>query len=329
MKPKALRLIAALIGATALMWQAPLPAAAQSFPNRQITIVVPYAPAGILDVVARIVAEGLRIKFNQAVVVLNKVGGGGMIGIREVMRAAPDGYTLLMANDGSHAIYPFVDPNVQFDPLRDFVPIAMPAEYSHAFMINAKVPATTVKEFVAYAKSKGDSLSFGTPGYGSVGHVAMEYFMEQTSTRMLHVPYRGTAPALYDLMIGEITASLQSMSGVIPQIGNADLRILAVTGKDREAAMPDVPTMEESGFPGFIVTSWLGILAPADTPTDVQQTLGNAIVEVAKNPQTQKSLRTLGLEPATLDAPAFAKFYKAEIEKWKRLVAERGIKIPG
>jgi len=324
-----LRTAAKLIAALCAMFATFSIASAQPYPNRQITIIVPYAPAGILDVVAHIVAEGLRSKFNQPVVVLNKVGGGGMIGIGEAMRAAPDGYTLLMANDGSHAIYPFVDPNVKFDPLRDFVPIAMPAEYSHAFMINSKVPAKTVKEFVAYAKSKGDSLSFGTPGYGSVGHVAMEYFMEKTGTQMLHVPYRGTAPALYDLMIGEITASLQSMSGVIPQIGNAQLRILAVTGKDREPTMPDVPTMEEAGFPGFIVTSWLGVLAPAGTPQDIQQALGNAIVEVAKNPETQKNLRTLGLEPATLDAPAFAKFYRAEIEKWKRLVAERGIKVPG
>src|SRR5262245_46461861 len=201
-------------------------AATTDYPNKQITIVVPYPPGGILDVVGRIVADGLSSKFNQPVIVVNRVGGGGSVGIGEVVRAPPDGYTLLVANDGTHAILPFVDPNFKFDPLRDFVPIAMPVEYAHALLTSAKLPPNSVPEFVAYARARPDALAFGTPGYGSLAQVAMELFMQQTGIKMLHVPYKGSAQALSDLLVGVISANLQSITGVIPQIGNPTIKIL-------------------------------------------------------------------------------------------------------
>ncbi len=300
---------------------------AQAYPNRPITIVVPYPAGGVLDVVGRLLADGLSAKFNQAVIVVNRVGGGGSTGIGEVVRANPDGYTLLMANDGSHAILPFVDASFKFDPVRDFVPVAMPAEYAHALLINKKTPATTLPEFIAYAKSKPDQLTFGTPGFGSLAHVAMELFMQQTGTKMLHVPYKGAAPALTDLLAGVITSNLQSMSGVIGQVGNPSIRILAVTAPRRVEALPDVPTMVESGLPQMVAMSWLGVLAPAQLAPQVRDTLSRAIIEVAGSAATQAKLRSLGLEPARLEADAFADFYRSEVEKWKEVVSERNIRI--
>jgi tripartite-type tricarboxylate transporter receptor subunit TctC len=216
-----IRRAACLIGCCfVLAFGQPFEARGQSYPSRPVTIIVPYPPGGVLDVVGRLLADGLSAKLKQPFVVVNRVGGGGLIGIGEVLRGSPDGYTLLMANDGSHAIGPFVDPSFKFDPVRDFVPIAMPAEYAHAFLINTKTPAKTISEFVAYAKSRPGELTFGTPGYGSLAQVAMELFMELTDTKMIHVPYKGAGPALTDLMVGVITSNLQSMSGVIGQVGN-------------------------------------------------------------------------------------------------------------
>ena len=300
---------------------------AQAYPNHPITIVVPYPAGGVLDVVGRLLADGLSARFNQAVIVVNRVGGGGSTGIGEVVRANPDGYTLLMANDGSHAILPFVDPGFRFDPIRDFVPVAMPAEYAHALLINKKTPATTLSEFVAYARSKPDQLTFGTPGFGSLAHVAMELFMQQTGTKMLHVPYKGAAPALTDLLAGVITSNLQSMSGVIGQTGNPNIRILAVTSPQRVAALPDVPTMVESGLPEMVAMSWLGVLAPAELPSSIRDMLSKAIIEVAGSAGTVAKLRSLGLEPARLETDAFAGFYRSQVEKWKLVVAERNIRI--
>jgi len=302
--------------------------ATTDYPNKQITIVVPYPPGGILDVVGRIVADGLSSKFNQPVIVVNRVGGGGSVGIGEVVRAPPDGYTLLVANDGSHAILPFVDPNFKFDPLRDFVPIAMPVEYAHALLISARLPPNSVPEFIAYAKARPDALAFGTPGYGSLAQVAMELFMQQTGIKMLHVPYKGSAQALSDLMVGVIAANLQSITGVIPQIGNPSIKILAVTSRERVPALPDIPTITESGLPQFVVTSWLGIMGPAGLPAAVRDKLSEAIVEITKAPGPQARLRALGVNPVALDASAFAAFYVADVARWKQVVISRDVRIP-
>jgi tripartite-type tricarboxylate transporter receptor subunit TctC len=300
---------------------------ADGYPAKPITLVVAYPPGGILDVVARIAADGLRTRFNQPVIVVNRTGGGGSIGIGEVVRARPDGYTLLVGNDGTQAILPFVDPSFAYDPVRDFVPIAMPIEYGHALLVNAGVPANSISAFVTFAKSQPDRLTFGTPGYGSLAHAAMELFMKETGTRMLHVPYKGAAPALTDLMAGVITSNLQSMTGVIPQIGNRQVKILAVTSERRVTALPDVPTMAESGLPRVVVTSWVGVLGPAGLPADIRDKLSNAMVDTFKQPDVRARLHGLGVESIGSDAKAFADFYAAEIAKWKQIVADRGIRI--
>jgi tripartite-type tricarboxylate transporter receptor subunit TctC len=302
-------------------------AQAQGYPNRAITIIVSYPPGGVLDVVGRLIADGLSKRFSQPVIVVNRVGGAGATGIGEVVRAEPDGYTLLMANDGSHAILPFVDRNFRFDPIKDFVPIAMPAQYAHALLINTETPVTTLSEFIAYAKARPDQLTFGTPGYGSLAHVAMELFMQLTGTRMLQVPYKGAAPALTDLMTGVITSNLQSMSGVVAQVGNPSIRMLAVTSPQRVASLPDVPTMVESGLPQMVVMSWLGLFAPAQVSPQIRDTLSEAVVEIVAAPATQAKLRSLGLEPAALGADAFSAFYRNDIARWKTVVSERNIGI--
>ena len=289
--------LAAGLGLALMASWAPTLAQADDFPNRPISLVVPYPPAGVLDTVARIIADGMSKKLGRPVIILNKVGGGGAVGMGYVAHAAPDGYTLLMGNEGSNAILPFADPNFRFDPYADFTPITIAVEYSHALMVNAKTPSTTVQGFVDYARARPGELTYGTPGYGSTAQLAMELFMKLTATQMIHVPYRGSALALTDLMAGMITSTLQSMTGVIPQIGAKETRILAVTGSRREEALPDTPTMIESGLPDLVVTSWLGLFSPPDTPLVVRAKLDEAIREAARAPMAAETIAPVGTPP--------------------------------
>jgi tripartite-type tricarboxylate transporter receptor subunit TctC len=301
-------------------------ASAQSYPSRQISLIVPYAPGGVLDLVARLLAEGLREKYGQPVVVLNRAGGNGNIGTAEAVRAEPNGYTLYLNNDGGLAIHAAVDPQFKFDAVADFVPIAMPAEYSHLFIVHKDVPANSVQEFVTYAMANPGKLSYGSPATGSLGHLATEMFDQHAGIKMTHVPYRGAAPALNDLVAGTLTMNIQSIPSARGQYESDRLKILAVFNDKRVPELPKVPTMAEAGFPGFVIKSWLGVFGPRRLPDPIRDQLSTVMSEIVKSPGAEAQLRRVGFEPVGMTAADFRQFYVDELQRWQKIANQTGIK---
>ena len=322
----ALRVVATLI--ICLLAGLASPTHAQSaFPSRPITLVVPYAPGGVVDMTARLLADGLRERFGQPVIVVNKPGANGMIALAELVKTEPDGYTLLLNNDGGLGIPPAVDPNFKFDPRRDYTPVMQAVEYGYLFAVNSSVPARSIAEFVAYAKTRPGQLNFGSPGIATMPHIATELFMQQTGVRMVHVPYKGAAPALSDLLAGVLTVNVQSIPTALGQLASDHMKVLAVLSEHRLAALPDVPTMQESGVPGLVVTSWLGVFGPPGLPPAIRDTLAEAMIGVVRRPEVAARFRSIGFEPSGTDAPTFAAHYYSEVDRWKAFTAERGIRI--
>jgi tripartite-type tricarboxylate transporter receptor subunit TctC len=301
-------------------------ASAQSFPSRPIRLIIPFPPAGITDLSGRLVAEGLRAKLNQPVIVENKPGAQGMIGLRELLKADPDGYTLMAGTVGSVVIGYAIDANAQFDPMRDLVPIAGTAEYATAMVVNNKTPVNSVKEFIDYAKARPGKLSFGSTGVGAMDYLAVELFMRQTGTSMVHVPYRGGPGALHDLMGGNIDLLIEVFPVVMEQIKSGQIRGLAVSSPYRLPAVPDLPTFKEAGVSGVELTGWLGAYGPPRLPQDVRATLGKAIVEVVKQPDVQAKFRAIGFEPTGLGVKEFSEFHAAEVKRWMAFISEIGLR---
>jgi tripartite-type tricarboxylate transporter receptor subunit TctC len=304
-------------------------AAAQAqeiYPSRQITIVAPFPAGGSTDLVARIIADGLRSKLGQPVIVENKPGGTGVIGTREVVKALPDGYTLLLGNVGALAIPAAMNPDFPVDPIRDLVPISMSAEFVGVMLVKKDLPINTLQEFIAYAKGRPGELNFGTSGTGSLVHLSAELLMQQANLRMQHVPYRGGANSMTDLLAGTLDVLFTSSPVAVGQVHNKGLKMLAVTSRYRLHALPDVPTMQEAGLRNYDVTGWLGVLGPAGLPLSVRDKLSAALVDIVREPDTQAKLRTIGFEPVGTDAAIFERFYRAEVKRWADFVKERGIK---
>ncbi|HEY2135591.1 MAG TPA: tripartite tricarboxylate transporter substrate binding protein [Xanthobacteraceae bacterium] len=323
-KHRAVSLIAAAI-TTCLFTSA---THAQSpFPSRPITLLVPYPPGGVVDMTARLIADGLKDKFRQPIIVLNRPGANGMIALAELVKSEPDGTTLLLNNDGGLGLPPAVDPNFRFDPRRDYTPVMQAVEYGYLFAVSSSVPARTVADFIAYAKARPGTLNFGSPGAGTLPHIATELFMRQTGVRMVHVPYKGAAPALADLLTGVLAVNVQSIPTALGQIGSDRMRVLAVLSDHRLAVLPDVPTMAESGIENFVVTSWLGVFGPPGLPDAIRDTLSRAMIEVVRQPDVAARFRAIGFEPVGTDAPTFARHYYAEVDRWKAFAAQTGIKI--
>ena len=251
-------------GAAGLRW------AADAFPSRSIRLLVPFPPAGIADLSARLVAEGLRQKLNQAVVVENKPGANGVLGLRELLKSEPDGYTLMVGTVGSVVIGYAIDANAPFDPARDMVPIAGTAEYATAMVVNKQLPVNSVQEFIAYAKARPGKLTFGSTGVGALDYLAAELFMKETGIEMVHVPYKGGPGALNDLLGGSIDVIIEVFPVVMEQIRSGAIKGLAVSSSYRLPALPDVPTFAEAGLPGVTLTGWVGIYGPPGLPADVR-----------------------------------------------------------
>jgi len=321
-------LLTAVFGAFLTLAAVSSPAVAQSaFPSRPITLVVPYPPGGVVDITARLMADGLRDRFKQPVLVLNKPGANGMIALADLVKAEPDGYTLLLNNDGGLGIPPAVDPNFKFDPRRDYTPVMQAVEYGYLFAVNSALPVKTLADFVAYAKAHPGQLDFGSPGLGTLPHIATELFMRQTGVKMVHVPYKGAAPALSDLLAGTLAVNVQSIPTALGQIGSDRMRVLAVLSDHRLAALPEVPTMEESGMAGFVVTSWLGVFGPPGLPDAIRDQLGDAMIAVTRLPEVQERFRHIGFEPVGTDAATFARHYYGEVDRWKAFATQYGIRI--
>jgi tripartite-type tricarboxylate transporter receptor subunit TctC len=301
--------------------------AADPYPTRPIRLIIPFPPAGITDLSGRLVAEGLRAKLGQPVVVENKPGANGVLGLRELLKAEPDGYTLMVGNLGSLVINYAIDTKASFDPMKDVVPIAATSEYATAMVVNNKTPVKSVKEFIAYAKERPGKLTFGSTGVGAMDYLAVELFMRQTGTSMVHVPYRGGPLALNDLLGGQIDLLIEVFPVVSEQIRSGAIRGLAVSSSYRLPSVPDLPTFEQAGVPGIVLTGWLGIYGPPKMPEDIRAKLGEAIVEVVKQPDIQKKFRDIGFEPMVdQGVKEFTALHESEVKRWTAFLTEIGIR---
>ena len=305
----------------------PLLAHAQAWPSRPIHIVAPSTPGDAPDVIARIVADKLSVALGREVVVDNKPGAGGVVGSEFVAKATPDGYTLIMGNAGSHGINAAVYAKLPYDIQRDFAPVSQIAVAPNIFVVNPNVPAKTVQEFIAYAKSRPGQLAYASGGNGSSSHMSMELFKSMTGADLIHVPYKGSSPALTDVVAGNDVAMFVNMPPAVPLVKAGKLRALAVTTLTRSPLMPDVPTVSESGLTGYETVAWFGVLAPAGTPKDVVNRLSAELAKIAHSPEMRERLTSLGAEPVGSTPEAFSAVIARDIAKWTALSKSVGIKV--
>jgi tripartite-type tricarboxylate transporter receptor subunit TctC len=300
--------------------------AEDAYPSHPIHLIVPFPAGGIADLSGRLIAEGLRVKFGQPVIVENKPGANGVLGYRDMVKADPDGYTLMMGTVGSVVIMAAIDPKPAFDSVHDLVPIANAAEYATALVVNNQLPVNSAKEFVAYAKAHPNKLSFGSTGVGALDYIAAELLMKEAGINMVNVPYKGGPGALNDLMAGSIDAIVEVFPVVMNQIKAHTIKGLAVTSPYRQPLLPDLPTFKESGFGGVVLTGWLGLYGPPHMPEDVRQKLGKAVVEIVKEPDVAAKFHAIGFEPTGQDADTFAAYHAAEVKRWRQFTTEIGLR---
>ena len=312
--------------ALALMVAA-LGAQAQGFPNRPVTLVVPFPPGGGTDTGARIVAQKLGAKWGQTVVVENKGGAAGMIGADLVAKARPDGYTILMGNIGTQAINPSLYKKLPYDPDTAFAPISLVAELPLAMMVNPAVPANSAKEFVALAKRQPGQLSYSSSGAGGAPHLAAEMFKEATGTFILHVPYRGGGPAIADLLAGHVQLSFMTVLEASGHIKAGKLRALAVTGARRVPAVPEVPTLAETVLPGFNSISWIGLFAPAGTPKDIVDRISADVRELLASDEVKGKLIELGAVPAGNTPAQFQALIDSDRKRYAQVIRDKKITV--
>lgn len=302
-------------------------ASAATFPTKPIRIVVGFPAGGPLDLHARLLADKLQAVLGQPVLIDYKSGAGGTVGAQEVMKSPPDGHTLMLANTGVMVINPALYTKLPYGTLRDFVPVARTAMQPLALLVNPKLPVTTLPQFIAYAKARPGQINYGSAGNGGISHLVPEMFKNATGLFMVHIPYRGSAPAFTDLMAGQV----QFMAESIPQAANyhrqGKVRALAVTSRERSVALPDVPTVIESGLPGFEVVGFYGFLAPAGTPKEVVQQLSDAFKTVLGQAEVRSRMTDQGADPAFLGADDFAKFLSTELARWSEVVKKSGAKL--
>ncbi|PJI98898.1 tripartite-type tricarboxylate transporter receptor subunit TctC [Acidovorax sp. 69] len=300
---------------------------AQAFPTKPIRIVVGFPAGGPLDQHARLLTDKLQGVLGQPVVMDYKAGAGGTVGAQDVMKAPPDGHTLMLANTGVMVINPALYSRLPYATLRDFTPIARTAMQPLALLVNTNVPAKNLQEFMAYAKSRPGQVNFGSAGNGGISHLVPEMFKTATGLFMVHIPYRGSAPAFTDLMGGQVQFMAESIPQAAAYHKQGKVRALAVTSRERNPALPEVPTVIESGLKGFEVVGFYGFLAPAGTPKDVVSKLSDALGQVLQMPDVRNRMVSQGADPAFLGADDFAKFLAAETPRWADAVKKSGAKL--
>ncbi len=320
----------ALAGAvtfTGLSALAPATATAQNFPTKPLTIIVPFSAGGTTDILARIVGQYLGTKFGQSVVIENRDGAGGNIGAQTAARAKADGYTLLMGTVGTHAINPALYSKLNFDHVKDFQPLTRVAMVPNLLVVNPERPYRSVKELIEYAKANPGQVAFASSGNGSSIHLSGELFQQLAEVDMLHVPYRGSASAVTDLLGGQVDIMFDNMPSAIQHVRSGTLVPLAVTPAERSPELPEIPTVAEAGVPGYEATSWFGLLAPAGTPADTVKLLNEAIVEALKDPEVMQKFAAQGAVVHSETPEEFAAFIAAETEKWAGVVKASGATV--
>jgi tripartite-type tricarboxylate transporter receptor subunit TctC len=300
------------------------PTVAQTYPSKSIRMVVPFAAGGNTDIIARIVAPEMSRQFGQQMVIDNRGGGGSVIGTEIVAKSLPDGYTLLMVS-AAHVINPAMIKKLPYDSIRDFTPISVVADVPTAFVVHPALPVKNVKEFVALAKAKPGELNYSTAGRGTVGHLAAELLSSTAQIKMVHVPYKGSGPSVIDLMAGHVQLQMSSMPAVINYAKAGKLRMIAQTGKTRSPAAADIPTMEESGLKGFVVSSGFGIIAPANTARPIVDRVHSVLVKTLADSSVKNSLSGQGADPVGNRPEEYEAFNKTEIAKWLKVTRDAGI----
>ena len=299
---------------------------AQAYPSKPVKLIVPFAPGGFTDVVARILGQKLAVSMGQQFVIENKAGAGSTIGTDFVAKAAPDGYTLVMVST-THVISPWIYKSMPYDPIKSFTVVSKLVDSPYVLLVNPKVPARNVQEFIALAKASPDTLHYGSSGNGSAQHLMGGLFVAMTGAPLKHVPYRGSNGAATDLVAGVIESSFAGVPNALSQVPQGRLKALAVTTAKRIPQLPDVPTMQEAGVAGYEASVWLALLAPAGTPKDIVTRLNAEIAKVMSAPDTKKALYDAGVEPTPSTPEAMSEYMVKEMERWGKVVKETGIKL--
>lgn len=296
-----------------------------SYPNHQIKIISPFATGGIADGFSRIIAQGLSEAFGQPVIVENKTGGGGNIGADFVAKSPADGYTLIMGSIGTHAVNPYLVKSMPYEPLKDFVPVVFVLDAEGLLAVNPSLPVKNVAELIAYLKANPGKVSYGSGGIGTASHLAGELFVMTAKVDMTHIPYKGNALAITDLIGGQTQVMFATMPTILPYVKSDKLRGLAVTGATRDPSMPDLPSISET-LPGFDVKNWIGLFAPAGTPPAIVKKLHDEVNKIMQQPAVQKKLESEGAKYYAMSPEAFGAFQKKESIRWGKIIKSAGIK---
>lgn len=309
--------------AAGLISLVPVAARAQ---GRALRIVVPFTPGGSSDILARALAPKLQLALGQNIIVDNKPGAGGLLGAGEVAKAEPDGNTLLMGHTGTLAVNPAIYPRLTYDPLKSFVPVAWVARVPNVLVVNAASPAKSLEQFIEQARANPGRLTYSSGGNGSAAHITFEYFKLRTRIFMLHIPYRGTAPSIQDLIAGQVDATFTGSPAVLPHVRSGRLRALAVSSAQRIAALPDVPTVAERGYPGFEADQWYGLVAPAGTPAQLVARLNGEVNKALALPDVAQQLAMEGAIAMSTTPKAFGELIAREIPRWADVVRAGNVK---
>jgi tripartite-type tricarboxylate transporter receptor subunit TctC len=299
-------------------------ALAQAYPNKPIKLIVPFAPGGFTDVVARILGQKLSVSLGQPFVIENKAGAGSTIGTDFVAKAAPDGYTLVMVST-THVISPAIYPKLPYDPIKSFTPVGKLVDSAYVLLVNPKVPVNSVADYIALAKAQPDKIHYASSGNGSSQHLMGGMFAAMTGTKLIHVPYKGSSGAASDLVAGVVESSFAGVPNAMAQVPAGRLKALAVTTSKRIPQLPDVPTMQEAGVPGYEASVWLGLLAPAGTPKDIVARLNAEIAKVMNAPDTKKELYAAGVESDISSPEALGALMNREMDRWGKVIKDAGI----
>jgi tripartite-type tricarboxylate transporter receptor subunit TctC len=321
------RLLAGLVSAFVLSSVLVTPAAAQPYPSRVVKLIVPQTPGGATDVFARKIGQLLSEKWGQPVVIENRAGAGGVVGTDVVAKSAPDGYTLLVTYAGSQAINPALYPKIPFDSVKDFQTIATLASTPFVLIVHPKLPAKDLAEYVALARAKPDALTYASSGNGSVNHLLGEMLKTEAGIKMLHVPYRGVAPAITDVIGGQVDSAFSSVPSVLQMVQTDKVRALAISSAKRVAAAPEIPTIAESGFPGFDVNPWWGILSPVGIDVTIVRKINEDVANILRTKEMIDFLAAQGAEPLITSPEAFLKILEADVVKWDKVVKSAGVTL--
>ena len=319
------RLATLMLALAAIIVVASIASAQDTYPTRPITLIAPFAAGGSVDLVSRILAEGLTARLGQPVIVDNRPGGNGIIGIREALRAKPDGYTLLLGSVGSNITPSLMQSNFPFDPLRDYVPLAMVAEWTAILVVKQELAPNTVQEFIAYARARPGKINFGATGHGTFSHLMSEVFMQQTGISVQYVQYKGGSQGTADLLGGTIDAQMMSSAVAAGQGDNTRLKFLAIANKQRLPILPSIPTLEEVGISGVTQTAWQGVFSTPSVPQPLRDRIAREVFAITNDPAFQQKLRQSGFEPLPLNSAATERMYREELRQWTTLIKERGL----